>query len=77
MTCDDYFKMAENYRQQTDILNEKIKEKEKLLHSKRPTIKERYYNEYALRILYAMRNDVLYGMNCLLKQAKSMEDNDE
>lgn len=72
MTRDDYFKWADEYKQQVDILNEKIKEKEKLLRSK--TVKERWYQEHSLQILYDMRNDCLNSYGILRKRAENIND---
>lgn len=67
----DYINWANEYKNEVNVLNEKIKEKEKLLHSK--TVKNRGYQQHALKIFYGMRNDCLRGYNALRRKAESME----
>ena len=68
---DDYFNWSNDYKREFNLLNEKIKEKEKLLESK--TVKNRGYHQYALGILHAMKNDCLRSYGILRRKAESME----
>ena len=70
MTRDDYFKWADEYKKQVDLLNTKIREKEKLLKTK--TVEHRAYEEHALELMYNMRNDCLRTYNILRKRAKNI-----
>lgn len=74
MTRKDYFEWAKEYKQQVDILTERIKKKEALRRTKFKRAKDKTENERSLLILYEMRNDCLYAMNELMKKTKSMED---
>lgn len=77
MTRKDYFEWAKEYKQQVDILTDKIKKKEALRRTRFKRVKDKIENERSLLVLYEMRNDCLYTMNELMKKAKSMEDNNE
>ena len=66
--------MLERYQNEVEILNAKIAEKEKLTNYRKFAVaKERGYNQNALRLLYDMRNDLLYTIRKLIKQIESME----
>lgn len=68
MTRDDYFEIIEQYKHQADILTKEIERRERLRCGRFKSIKERNENERSLQLLYDMRNDVLYSMNCLIKK---------
>lgn len=74
---DDYLKWANDYKQQADSLTQKIEKAEKQRHLRFKNVKDREKNERYLKMLYDMRNEALYAMKCLLKYAKSMEENNE
>lgn len=71
----DYLNWAKEYKEQADIIEQKIQEKQKIKRFK--TSKERAHHEKSLLNLYNMRNDCLYSMSRLIKQAESMEDGNE
>lgn len=75
MNKNDYFNWAEEYRQQASVIEQKIEEKKKIKRFKTP--KERAHHEKSLLNLYCMRNDCLYSMARLIKQAESMGDGNE
>lgn len=68
MTRDDYLALIEQYKNQADILVKEIERREKCRRMRFKSIKERNENERSLQLLYDMRNDVLYSMNCLIKK---------
>lgn len=70
MNRDDYLEIIEIYKHEADVLAEKIERREKLRKCRFKNIKERNENEYSLKLLYDMRNDVLYSMNCLIKKVE-------
>ena len=77
MTRDDYIKWADDYKQQASSLTQRIEKTEKRRRSRFKNVKDKEKNELYLRMLYDMRNEALYAMKCLLKYAKSMEENNE
>lgn len=75
ITKNDYLNWAKEYKEQATIIEKKIQEKKQIKHFK--TCKERNLNDKSIESLYSMKNDCLYAMACLIKQAESMEDDDE
>ena len=71
---EDYISMANQYKQQVDVLAEKIKRKKELLRGNSfAGAKDRFRAEKQLASLEEMYDDCLYTMYDLLRMAKSME----
>lgn len=74
MSKEDYISMAEQYRQQVDVLEEKIERKKELLKGNSfAGAKDRFRAEKQLTSLEEMHDDCLYMMYDLLRMAKGME----
>lgn len=71
---EDYISMANQYKQQVDVLAEKIKRKKELLRGDGFVgAKDRFQTEKQLASLEEMYDDCLYTMYDLFRMAKSME----
>lgn len=74
MSKEDYISMAEQYKQQVDVLEEKIaRKKEQLRGNNFAGAKDRFRAEKQLASLEEMHDDCLYTMYDLLRMAKGME----
>lgn len=74
MSKEDYISMADQYKQQVDVLAEKIERKKELLRRNSfAGAKDRFRAEKQLASLEEMHDDCLYTMYDLLRMAKGME----
>ena len=74
MSKEDYISMANQYKQQVDVLAEKIERKKELLRGNSLAgAKDRFRAEKQLASLEEMHDDCLYTMYDLLRMAKGME----
>lgn len=74
MSKEDYISMADQYKQQVDVLAEKIERKKELLRGNSfAGAKDRFRAEKQLASLEEMHDDCLYTMYDLLRMAKGME----